>query len=310
MPTFANSRFPAPMSWDEFEDICRDSFAERWSSPNLVRHGRSGQAQQGIDIYGEDDKANFVGIQCKNTIGTISEALIDAEVTNAEQFHPSIHTLYIASTCDTDAKLQAYVRKVSESRKQQGRFGVELAFWQAIKQDLCRDPALVAKHFPQYLPAATAPISQRELDTKSVTRFVESVDFDSLNSYLDYGAKYIHVSIEEHLTRLQGILSSPTFTIRDTDTLDSIQSLLSEWNSLRHLMSPAPYDLLNNDFLRFHMPGDTIRDRDDQAAFSAIDAQMSVLNKRLRAFAVFILKNYPEIDLEVTSAEARKHYSN
>lgn len=55
MPTIANSRLPKPSGWDEFEDICLSSFKLRWGSPNLARHGRQGQEQNGVDIYGQDN---------------------------------------------------------------------------------------------------------------------------------------------------------------------------------------------------------------------------------------------------------------
>jgi hypothetical protein len=56
---------PTPKSWDEFEEITLDSLKIRWSGSNLFRYGRQGQPQNGVDIYGNINLNEYVGIQCK-----------------------------------------------------------------------------------------------------------------------------------------------------------------------------------------------------------------------------------------------------
>ncbi|HGM5045045.1 TPA: hypothetical protein ACKPZV_002262 [Stenotrophomonas maltophilia] len=308
MPTNANSSLPAPKSWDELEDICRDSFGQRWLNPNLVRHGRQGQTQHGVDIYGDDDKGTLVGIQCKNTSGLISKSTVDKEVANAEKFSPPIGTLYIATSCDSDSTLQEYVRLLSQSRTSQGKFKVEVVFWPAIVQDLSLDPVLVQKHYPQYYQLRTQTTTPRDRDVKNLTRLLEAIDFDSLIGHLDFGAKYIHFSVEEHLTRVLEILNSPTFSIQDASADQEIHSLVEVWEELRNLMGSAPYDLNVNNVLRFNMPGDAIRTPEELKVYNAIDEHLETLGEKLRAFATFVIKNYGEIDIHATSMEARKHY--
>lgn len=165
MPTVAHASFPVPKSWDEFENICRDSFGARWGNPNLARHGRQGQNQDGIDIYGNDSCDAHIGIQCKNTTGSITKAIITAEIANAEKFRPSIKMLYIATTCDADVHIQKYIRGLSDTRIKQGNFGVEVVFWGDIFQDLCRDQTLAIKHYPQFFKMTFADLSQKDLMT-------------------------------------------------------------------------------------------------------------------------------------------------
>lgn len=86
MPPYASARYPKPTNWDEFEDICLSSFKTRWRSSNLQRHGRQGQAQQGVDIFSSDNFLAPVGIQCKNTVLGISTAIVDTEIIEAENF--------------------------------------------------------------------------------------------------------------------------------------------------------------------------------------------------------------------------------
>lgn len=98
MPTLSERNYETPKSWSEFEEICKDAFQLRWSNPNLSMHGRQGQAQDGVDIYGNNSFDDFVGVQCKNTVDGISESVIHSECLKAEKFVPAIKTLYIATT--------------------------------------------------------------------------------------------------------------------------------------------------------------------------------------------------------------------
>ena len=67
MPTIAHSDIPPPRSWDEFEDLVRDLYAREWGDPHTQRHGRTGQPQQGVDVYGQPRAlgGQYAGIQCK-----------------------------------------------------------------------------------------------------------------------------------------------------------------------------------------------------------------------------------------------------
>jgi hypothetical protein len=84
MPTLSSSQLPPPKNWDEFEDICADLFLRELDDPNLERHGRKGQRQDGVDINGRRKDGTYVGIQCKGksiwppTVLTTDE--IDKEV--------------------------------------------------------------------------------------------------------------------------------------------------------------------------------------------------------------------------------------
>src|SRR5262245_59635604 len=58
MPTPATSRVPLPKDDNEFEDIVVDALRVRFGNPSLVRFGRSGQNQHGIDGYDATTAAN------------------------------------------------------------------------------------------------------------------------------------------------------------------------------------------------------------------------------------------------------------
>lgn len=52
-----NEQLRPPPSWDKFEEICADLFSRIWKDNQLVRYGRAGQRQHGVDIYGKDSGA-------------------------------------------------------------------------------------------------------------------------------------------------------------------------------------------------------------------------------------------------------------
>lgn len=150
MPTIYGMELPRPTNWQEFERITRDAMALKWASPNLTLHGRQGQEQNGVDIYGADDLGRMTGIQCKRYAGPLRFSVVEDEVANAEKFDGFLATLYVATTADTDAPLQARVRALSVERSAKRLFGVGLLFWDDIVAGLVRNHQVFAAHFPQF----------------------------------------------------------------------------------------------------------------------------------------------------------------
>ncbi|WP_207221266.1 hypothetical protein [Pseudoduganella lutea] len=157
MPTLITSKLPVPKSWDEFEDITLSASKLRWGHPNFFRHGRSGQQQHGVDIFGEDEVHRPIGIQCKNTIAAISENVLLAEIKNAESFHPPLSALYIATSVDHDSKLQGRARIISSERVSQNKFPVHVLFWKDITGDLAKDEEEFIKYFGNFFVQTAQP---------------------------------------------------------------------------------------------------------------------------------------------------------
>lgn len=153
MPTFAGARVSPPRSWDEFEDIVCSAAKNRWDNPNFTRHGRQGQKQDGVDVYGNDHHDRLVGLQCKNTVGTLDEGLIKSELIKAKAFDHQLHALYIVTTLDSDRSLQKTVRQISRDNQAAGSFEVHLLFWNDVWHDLTLDPRRVFQHYPELRPA-------------------------------------------------------------------------------------------------------------------------------------------------------------
>ncbi|WP_405077650.1 hypothetical protein [Pectobacterium versatile] len=184
LPTFGNMMIPPPNGWEEFESIVKSALELRWRTSNLTMHGRQGQKQNGVDIYGTDDLGRLVGIQCKLTTKSISELLINEEISNAESFQPAISTLYIATTSPSDVNLQKYVRTLSIARVQEGKFSVGILFWNDIIQELTKDVNAVRRHYPQMfseLEYTQPPILDlRQRDIENIKGLFEYIDVESI----------------------------------------------------------------------------------------------------------------------------------
>lgn len=152
MPTFAGSRMPPPKAWDEFEDIVCSAAKNRWDNPNFTRHGRQGQKQDGVDIYGNDHNEELVGLQCKNTVGVLDEKTILSEVIKARNFDQKLTKLFIATTLETDRKLQKTVRQISRAESEKDGLEVRILFWHDVWHDLTLDERRVFQHYPNLNP--------------------------------------------------------------------------------------------------------------------------------------------------------------
>ena len=150
MPIPATSHLDPPKSWDEFEDICADLFAEEWDN-DVSRHGRGGQQQDGVDIYGTVKGRGGAGVQCKGkrrwppTKLTIAE--IDADVASALKFRPKLAELIIATTAANDAKVQRHARLVTEHHAKRKLFSVHVLGWEELTRRLTKHGKLLEKYY-------------------------------------------------------------------------------------------------------------------------------------------------------------------
>ncbi|CAM4015931.1 hypothetical protein [Serratia silvae] len=311
MVTYNSMWLAPPKSWDEFEDMCKSSFQLRWSNPNLSRHGRSGQKQDGVDVYGADSLGHFVGIQCKNTVSRISKATIDDELLKAEKFSPKITALYIATTAPRDVSIQSYVRTLNEARKLKGLFPVDVAFWDDVSFDLTKDPAVLRMYYPQMFeqPQPTRGELLRKRDISNLLTLLNFIDFYSTIDHLQWGAKYIHSLIISEYDNIHSTFNSPVFQLSDADLENVTYDLATAWRDLIVLFRRAPYNFLApQDTYSFITPGDFCRNQEENDLFDEITHSIRNLRVKISDFCDFINNHYHEINLTETSARARKYY--
>jgi len=217
MSTIASSNVPPPRSWDEFEDITLSAAKLRWGSTNFFRNGRQGQKQNGVDIWGGDDDNKHIGIQCKNTVDSLSLDIVRKEITNAEAFPSRLDHLYIATTAKRDSNLQREVRQVSRTRKSSGLFRVDILFWEDICSDLAIEEDIFFKHYPQF--RAREDTSAKDHDKKLFAELTELLKSEGVIGFLND-------------TNMDG------FSFRE-EALEPLRDFFYQWNTPeRQFISP------------------------------------------------------------------------
>ncbi len=167
MSSLLNKQIPPPASWDEFEDMCCDLWRLLWNNPNAQKNGRQGQAQAGVDVYGQPDGGSeWAGVQCKGKDNyakkTITEKELRDEVDKAKKFTPPITKEYVLATTGLpDANIQEVAREITQQHQKEGLFPVHVRFWEDIKKKLAEYDGLVKKYYPD-LYATTVGNAQIE----------------------------------------------------------------------------------------------------------------------------------------------------
>lgn len=181
MPSPATTDLPIPKSWDEFEDISADLLRRLWRDPYVNRHGRSGQKQFGVDIYGRPNHlkgqgSELAAAQCKR-VETLTESDIDVEINQAANFTPKLEEYLLLTTLKRDASLQAHVRN---STWPIGR--VEILFWDDISLQISQFDELLKKYFPRWFQSR---ISKNDIVQLLVDSIPDDFEYDdSIGQYL------------------------------------------------------------------------------------------------------------------------------
>lgn len=138
---------PVPDSWQDFELLIAQLFENEYGV-EVHRHGRSGQSDDGVDIYFEDDDGDFVGIQCKLT-NELSKQTILKEIGNARSFEPELSNYLIVSSAPQDSNLQEEFRLIVEEGDHP--FNVDLFMWDDIGRLLARNEVVFKQFYGDYI---------------------------------------------------------------------------------------------------------------------------------------------------------------
>ncbi|MFJ2684601.1 hypothetical protein ACIOYV_12775 [Pseudomonas sp. NPDC087342] len=153
---FIDKQIAPPKSWEKFEDLTRALFAAVWEDPLTQKNGRTGQKQQGVDVFGTPSTkpGEVFGVQCKGKNGSYgSKASIEefeSELAKAENFKPPLSHWTFATTAANDGPLQEYARIASERRHKEGRFPVNAIGWETIQALFSSHPNVIEEFYPEH----------------------------------------------------------------------------------------------------------------------------------------------------------------
>jgi len=143
---------PPPKGADDFEDLVLALYRAVWKDPNAKLHGRSGQAQDGVDLYGEDrfGGSGLNGVQCKQhgSATPVKDkdlvAELREEVEKAKSFQPPLQRFIFATTARRSATLQQEARDLTELHRQSSLFAVDVLGWEDLEDLLRRHSDVLA----------------------------------------------------------------------------------------------------------------------------------------------------------------------
>lgn len=149
-----NKQLSPPKNWQDFERMCHSLWMDLLGDLNIELNGRIGQAQCGVDVYGKSRDNVLFGIQCKgkdyNFGAEVTEKELRDEVNKAKQFEPPIDVFILATTAQSDAKIQKVAREIEAENKKDNLFDVKVFGWEEICQRLTRSPQTIKEFFPEF----------------------------------------------------------------------------------------------------------------------------------------------------------------
>jgi hypothetical protein len=145
---------PPPQSWEEFEQLTLDVCKREWQDPDLILHGRRGQDQNGVDVFGFDRVYNrHVGVQCKKLEPgkKLSETIIRNEIDMVKGFRQQLDHFIIATTAPRDTHTQSIIHNLNQERRRAGTFGVSAWFWDDFQGRINRHAELLYLYYETVL---------------------------------------------------------------------------------------------------------------------------------------------------------------
>ncbi|RWP46878.1 MAG: hypothetical protein EOR05_19855 [Mesorhizobium sp.] len=123
--------FQPPLYWQQFEELAVGMLREVYDVPNAQAYGRSGQAQNGVDVYGKS-RYGMIGIQCKRLAdrdengnpypgGPISRSFLRAAAAASLAFRPNLEIWILATTARRDTHVQGYVDDLNQEWEERKR---------------------------------------------------------------------------------------------------------------------------------------------------------------------------------------------
>lgn len=152
---------PAPKHWQEFENLAFDVYRRMWRTNDAEMHGREGQPQAGVDVYGTDRvEQKFTGVQCKGKDGDldaqVTEKELRAEVAKARTFQPPLDVFILATTAPNDQSIQKIAREISAEHAQLGLFEVRITGWKTLRNYVADFQDVLLKYYQDLAPIDVA----------------------------------------------------------------------------------------------------------------------------------------------------------
>lgn len=177
---------PPPTNWQDFQRLVEEIAAVRYKPATVVPYARQGQRQFGVDVYAEEFSGEKIGIQCKETKKSLTEAIVRAEADEAVNFPQKLNVFIVATTESTDGRLQDAVAAINNAKVYP--FTLRLEFWDMLVNQINRYALVLNSCYRTYRDAAQQSDESRHLGCLRVAfdRPAFKDDFLNERNYLDF----------------------------------------------------------------------------------------------------------------------------
>lgn len=182
MPNYHQIKLPKPSDWQELQRLTCDLFKEIWHNQYITEFGTLGQRQDGIDIYGVNNKyKSFEGIQCK-CVKRLTEKNIEDDYNKSKFFNPKLSNFIIVTTVKRNVKLQKKASQITIDNE----YPCHVLFWEDITQRLASNPEVLKKYYSDFIIFE----SIYDVEGKVVKILIDNNKYEILISRIKKDVKY------------------------------------------------------------------------------------------------------------------------
>lgn len=166
-------------------------------------------------------------------------------------------------------------------------------------------PVLVQKSLTQFVKEAFDPFKGE----KWLKRLLEAFSFNLMDGYLERMPNRFNMNILTSFDMWQAGICQTTFKMKDTTLSVLTLDFFNQWKKIVDF-GDSQYEISSNglDYYFAGLKMDVFIDSAKEKAFWEIHEEMLELQKKYKQWAEYIKSNYPEIDLEETSAVFEEGY--
>lgn len=177
-----------PSTEQEFEAFCAHVYGEIYKCNTPAMYGRRGQKQYGLDVLIYEDNLNKsinrIGIQCKHVnilpFDGNAKVTVVKEVEKADSGKQQISRLIIATTLPSDQKLTDAVNALSDERVNNGKFPVEIQFWNDVENYIANSIVLSQRYHSDSSYSEKIKQAKKNFDKERYSEVIGSLTVDDI----------------------------------------------------------------------------------------------------------------------------------
>lgn len=231
--SLSSTSIPKPKNWQDFENKTRELFACVLNDPNTQQNGRSGQKQNGVDVYGYRSEHSLVGVQCKKKLDTaVTDEELLAEVKKAKNFKPKIAEFILVTTAPRDQKIQEAARQITEDLAQTDHpIRVSVWGWDDVEENASKHDKAWKAFDPTWNPFAEAGFQKMTMKLEELRQSMDMLTKGTRHSL--YTSNDIKLNENDEDTPLHGQITAFQRLIDEGEVPSALKQLIKlkgdEW---------------------------------------------------------------------------------